>query len=225
MSNKTKQTGLTLIEMMIAMVLGLFVTAVIITVFSTNVRSSTENIKMIRLNQELRGVMTMMVDELKRAGYSGKPSVSVFNDDFNISSSCVRYAYDADSDADTGDTAPEGNERFGFKLDDNTVKWTSSGGDPGATLGSPDCDDGTWDKLTDTNLAFITTLNFDISGSANSRNVSGLSALTATTGVSVYDVTITITGTTDFPPAGADANDPRRTITETVRIRNEDPKD
>jgi len=218
-----KQAGLTLIEMMIAMVLGLFVTAVIITVFSTNVRSSTENIKMIRLNQELRGVMTMMVDELKRSGYSGAPTVSAFNDDFNISSTCVRYAYDADSDAAEGDTDPENNERFGFKLDGNIVKWTTSGGDPGSTLGSPECGNGTWDSLSDTNIAFITTLDFDISGSANSNGDSGLTALTTTTGVSVYDVTITLTGTTDLPHS-SDANDPRRTITETIRIRNEDPK-
>lgn len=218
-----KQAGLTLIEMMIAMVLGLFVTAVIITVFSTNVRSSTENIKMIRLNQELRGVMTMMVDELKRSGYSNIPTVSAFNDDFNISSTCVRYAYDADSDAEDGDLVPENKERFGFKFDDDAVKWTTSGGNTGA-LGSPDCDNGSWQKLTDENIAFITTLNFDISGSANTHDVSGLTALTTTDGVSVYDVTITLTGTTDLPHS-SDVNDPRRTITETIRIRNEDPKD
>lgn len=214
-----KQKGLTLVEMMIAMVLGLFVMGVVITVFSTNVRSSTENIKMIRLNQELRGVMTFMSDELKRAGYSGSSTVDDFMDEFNVSASCIRYAYDEDADA-----TPDNTERFGFRLDTDTVQWTSSGGTnqpPAAT----DCTNGTWGSLTDPNIAFITTLDFNITDSSNSNGATDVNALTTNTGVSIYEVTITLTGTVDLPPAGnADGNDPRRTITETVRIRNEAPK-
>ncbi|MDX2424891.1 MAG: prepilin-type N-terminal cleavage/methylation domain-containing protein [Cycloclasticus sp.] len=217
MLNK-KQAGLTLIEMMIAMVLGLFVTAVIITVFSTNVRSSTENIKMIRLNQELRGVMTLMSDELKRSGYSSDPSVGDFIEDFNVSPTCIRYSYD-----ENGDAIRDPDERFGFKLENNTVKWTASGGDPNTPPTAPDCGNGTWTDITDPNLASITTLNFDLGGSVNTNGLTSLDALTATTGVSVYNVTVTLTGTTDLPHS-SDANDPRRTMTETVRIRNEAPK-
>ena len=223
--------------MMIALVLGLFVTAVIITVFSTNVRSSTENIKMIRLNQELRGVMTMMVDELKRSGYSADPTNANFMDDFNapdpatLPRSCIRYSYDEvnrDPSGSEVDGVRDDDERFGFKLEGSTIEWTRSGGDIGA-LGTPDCDNGIWTPISDPNLAFITTLDFDITGSVNTGDIPAsppLNALTTTTGVSVYDVTITLTGTTDFPPIGQDdANDPRRTVTETIRIRNEDPKD
>ena len=123
-----KQAGLTLIEMMIAMVLGLFVTAVIITVFSTNVRSSTENIKMIRLNQELRGVMTMMADELKRAGYSANPSESAFMDDLNFTSTCSRYSFD-----DDGDGVQDADERFGFRLIDSKVQWSRNATGTGCT--------------------------------------------------------------------------------------------
>jgi len=223
MINKHKQAGLTLIEMMIAMVLGLFVIAVIITVFSTNVRSSTESIKMIRLNQELRGVMTMMVDELKRAGYSADPSNSDFMSDFDIndfdtSDDCARYSYD-----DDGDKIQDANEKFGFRLNGNIVEWSRN-------VTSADCSapaSSTWDDLTDPALASITTLYFDITDSINTGGIptSPLNALTTTTGLSVYDVTITLTGTTDLPPNGPDANDPRRTITETIRVRNEDPKD
>lgn len=224
LTTKRFQKGLTLIEMLIAMVLGLFVTAVIITVFSTNVRSNVENMKMIRLNQELRGVMTMMVDELKRTGYSADPSNSDFMDDFNVSATCIRYSYD-----ENGDTIRDANERFGFKLENNTVKWTTSGGDPNTPPTAPDCGTGTWTDITDPNLAFITTLDpddsyFDITGSANTNGASGLTALTTLDGVSVYDVTITLTGTTDLPHS-SEANDPRRTIIETIRMRNEDPKD
>ena len=211
MFNK-KQAGLTLIEMMIAMVLGLFVVGVIITVFSTNVRSSTENIKMIRLNQELRGVMTLMSDELKRAGYSADPDEDDFMEDLNFTSTCARYSYD-----DNSDNTQDANERFAFRLTGNIVEWSRN-------VTSADCSSaGTWDDLTDPNLASITTLDFDLTGSANTNGETGLTALTTTTGVSVYEVTITLTGTTDLPHS-SDANDPRRTVTETIRMRNEDPK-
>ncbi|PHS72765.1 MAG: type IV pilin [Cycloclasticus sp.] len=207
-----KETGLTLVEMLIALVLGLFVTAVIITVFSTNVRSSTENIKMIRLNQELRGVMTMMVDELKRTGHSADATNSDFMSDINFTSTCARYSYDEDKSS-----IRETDERFGFRLNVNTIEWSSNATSSG-------CTGGLWSEITDPNLALITTLDFDVTGSVNTGGVTGVTAVTTTTGVSVYDVTITLTGTTDLPHSSA-ANDPRRTITETVRIRNEDPKD
>jgi len=211
-----KQAGLTLIEMMIAMVLGLFVTAVIITVFSTNVRSSTENIKMIRLNQELRGVMTMMVDELKRAGYSTVPTVTAFMDELNFTTTCARYSYDEDNSATAGDTAPGTDERFGFRLNSNTIEWARNATGTG-------CTGGDWTEITDPDLASITTLDFDITGSVNTLGTTGSDTFSTTSGVSVYEVTITLTGTTDLPHS-SDANDPRRTMTETVRIRNEAPK-
>jgi len=215
-----RQYGLTLIEMMIALVLGLFVTAVIITVFSTNVRSNVENMKMIRLNQELRGAMTFMTDELKRSGYSAFPVTATFMKDLNLSSSstCARYSYDAGGVKGTQDS----NEQFGIKLDGNVIKWSNGAGADVGTLGSPDCSNGTWTALTTTDISKITALKFDISGSVNTNNVTSLSALTASSGVSVYDVTITLTGTTKLPHTD---DDPRRTVTETIRIRNEDPQD
>lgn len=210
--------GFTLVEMLVATVLGLFVTAVIITVFATNVRTSNENLRMVRLNQELRGVMALMVDELKRAGYSADTENSDFMSDFNYGAGCIRYSYDDDEDG-----VRDGNERFGFKLNANKVQWTRSGGNVGATKGSADCTSGTWNSLTTIDVASISTLDFDLSGALNTEGVSGLTALTTTEGVSVYDVTITLTGWADLPHSNA-ANDPRRTISETIRVRNDDPK-
>jgi len=213
--NPAQQKGLTLIEMMIAMVLGLFVTAVIISVFSTNVRTNVENMKMIRLNQELRGAMTFMVDELKRSGYSASSTNSNFMASFDrVSNSCILYSYDADSDG-----VRDATEHFGFRLDtaNDQIKWANNA-DSGCSFGS---------SITDANMAEITTLEFDFSGSGNklgSTINTGIVALTTNTGVSLYDVTITLTGKTDLPHS-SDANDPRRTLIETIRIRNDDPKD
>jgi len=213
-----KQSGLTLIELMIAMVLGLFVSAVTISIFSTTVRSNVENMKMIRLNQELRGTMTMMVDELKRHGYSADPTNTAFINDFKppLPVGCLRYSYD-----ENANSTLENNERFGFKLSDNTISWTQNATTDDCSGASPDT---TWTAITDPNLAKITTLIFNVSESVNTEDLTPLSTVfTTAAGVSIYKVTITLTGTTDLA-SSSDANDPRRTISETIRIRNEAPK-
>jgi prepilin-type N-terminal cleavage/methylation domain-containing protein len=199
MSNKKNQAGLTLIEMMIALVLGLFVTAAIITVFSTNVRSSTENLKMIRLNQELRGTMALMVDELKRAGYSQDSDVSDFIDGLNrVNSTCILYSYDENENG----TQESSNERFGFRLDpiENEIIWVASA--------SSACSFGTGsDVITESNIASIVTLDF----TANEINIGG---------TNVHEIQITLVGETTLPHS----DDPiKREIIETVRIRNYDP--
>jgi len=214
LKNHDRQKGLTLIEMLIAMVLGIFVTAVIITVFSTNVRSNVENMKMIRLNQELRGAMTLMSDEFKRAGYSASSSITTFMDRTNFTTTCANYSFDAN-----GNGAVDSAEYYGFRFDstNNEIDW-------GSNLTAGGCSTGAWQAITDANMAKITNLDFDVSGSINTDGVSwGNTAFIITTGVSVYNVTITLKGTTDLPHS-SDANDPRREVTQTIRIRNEAPK-
>jgi len=193
---KDKQQGLTLIEMMIALVLGLFVTAVIITVFSTNVRSSNENLRMIRLNQELRGAMGLMTNEFKRAGYSASSSITTFMDRTNFTTTCANYSYDVNSNSSI-DTA----EYYGFRFDEinNEIDW-------GSGLSSVGCTTG-WQAITDSNIASIVTLNF----TANTINIGG---------TDIHEVQITLVGETTLPHD----NDPiKRKIIETVRIRNYDP--
>jgi len=214
LKNHGNQKGLTLIEMMIAMVLGLFVTAIILTVFSSTVRSNVENMKMIRLNQELRGAMTFMVDELKRAGYSADTSNTNFMSSLStrwVNSSCFLYSYDNNSDG-----TQDADEHFGFRLDKdvNQIKWASDA-DNGCSFG---------ESITDANMAKVTRLYFDISDSANTNDDTGIDTFIATDGVSVYDVTINLRGSTDLPH-NSTANDPSREVTETIRIRNEAPKD
>lgn len=203
------QKGFTLVEMLIASVLGLFVTGVIITVFSTNVRSSTENIQMVRLNQELRGVMALMTDELKRAGYSADSQNSDFMDELNFTSTCVRYSYDDDANK-----VQDSDEHFGFRLQNNKVEWSRNATGTG-------CTGGTWAALTTIDVASIVTLDFDISGSINSLGETGVNALTTTNGVTLIDVGITLVGQKQLPHTITPA---KRTIFDTVRLRNETPK-
>jgi len=204
------QGGLTLIEMMIALVLGLVVTAITITTFLTTVRSNVESMKMIRLNQELRGAMTLMVDEIKRTGYSADSSTNFITFFDRVNTSCLLYSYDLN-----GNGIRDSSEHFGFRLETNEIKWATN-------ASSATCDDF-GQSITDADIAKITILNFDITGSVNTEGATGSDAFSATEGVSIYEVTITLTGTTDLA-SSSDANDPSRTISETIRIRNEAPK-
>lgn len=211
--HKKKELGLTLVEMLIAMVLGLFVTAVIITVFSTTVRSNVENMKMIRLNQELRGAMGLMTDEFKRAGYSASSSITTFMDRTNFTSTCANYSYDINSNSSV-DTV----EYYGFRFDEtnNEIDW-------GSGLTSTGCSTGSWQAITDSDIASITSLEFDTSGSVNSKGYIDSLVWTTTNGISIYEIAITLKGTTDLPHS-SNAQDPQRTIIETIRVKNEAPK-
>lgn len=206
-----QQRGLTLIEMLIASVLGLFVTAVILTVFATNVRSNTENLKMVRMNQELRAVMNFMADELRRHGYSADNTNSDFMDNFNYDSgsNCLRYAYDENSDG-----ALTNSERHAFHLNGSVISWRTS-------VTNNDCSDGTPEGITIADIAQINTMQIDLTGSSNTSGASGVTAVTTNSGLSIYELSITLVGEIDLPHTTTPV---KRTVQETIRLRNETPK-
>jgi type II secretory pathway component PulJ len=63
----SRQAGFGLVEMMIGILVGLIVVAAATSMLSTTMASSNDNIKMTRLDQEMRQVMTMLSRDLKRA--------------------------------------------------------------------------------------------------------------------------------------------------------------
>ena len=191
MTKIKKQAGLTLIEMMIAMLIGLLVTGSIISVFISNVKSSSENVRMIQLNQELRTVMTFISDEIKRSGYSADPTIITFIDDFNTATAnCVLYSYDVN-----GNGVQTTNEKFGFRLNGDTIEWGSN-----VACGA----NANWQDLTEVNIADISAFTI-----VPSNIPAG--------GIFIKQLVITITGDTTLFPGTAS-----RTVTETIRVRNED---
>lgn len=63
------QHGLSLVELMIAVALGLMVLGVVISVFWNTLQSNKKALRMARLVQELRAVTDVMARDLRRAGY------------------------------------------------------------------------------------------------------------------------------------------------------------
>lgn len=58
-----------MIELMIGLATGLFLLAGVIGIFAMSLKSNSDNLKMTRLNQELRSAMDLMQRELRRTAY------------------------------------------------------------------------------------------------------------------------------------------------------------
>ena len=72
-----RQTGFGLVELMIGLLVGMIVVAAAGSILTTTLTSSNDNIKMARLDQELRQVMTMVSRDLRRAStWDGAVDVS-----------------------------------------------------------------------------------------------------------------------------------------------------
>ncbi|MFC0678905.1 PilW family protein [Lysobacter korlensis] len=97
-----RNAGFTLIEMMVAMAIGLIVIGAVTGLVLSIIRSNNETIQATRLTQELRATAAVIMGDIKRAGgvvdpltaataNAGKP----LNPFATISSTagCLRYAY------------------------------------------------------------------------------------------------------------------------------------
>ncbi len=140
-----KSKGFTLIEIMIALLLGLIIISATISIYIATVRSSSDTVKSARLNHDLEMVMSLMINDIRRAGQWGGaiassnsgvnpftqvPDVTKGQANINIpNANCVLYTYDADGDGhydedndNFGDSEDDNNEFYGFKLDSGTIK-------------------------------------------------------------------------------------------------------
>lgn len=173
----TRQKGLSLIELMIGLLVGAIVAGGAISVFTNSLESSTDNIELARLNQDLRAMMDIMVRDIRRAGYvtdnpaansaalqanpyldSATPGlttdIAVYNN-----GSCIVYAYNRDN---LITVTPS--ERLGFKLDNGELKMRKTGAtneNCSNTGGNLDSD---WETITDPDVQ-ITALAFTLAES------------------------------------------------------------
>ncbi len=130
-----KQAGFTLIEIMVALTVGLIVVSATIAVYIATIRSSADTVRSTRLNHDLDSVIALISNDLRRAGYWGgaiggsdatenpytvisggtttanfaPTNVTVMNftdDDGTVrTNGCILYSYDADGDGHYDDDA------------------------------------------------------------------------------------------------------------------------
>ncbi|NOQ14338.1 MAG: hypothetical protein GQ583_07680 [Methyloprofundus sp.] len=164
--NMKKQTGFSLVELMIAMLLGIIVVGGTIAMYVTTVRGGTNTINSARLNYDLDSVMQIMVNDIRRAGYWGGATVNslAVNNPFTVSgtnagiqisnktgeedNSCILYTYDED-----GDGTLETGEYFGFRHNGDGIDMRVGGA-------FSDCDGASWNNIIDSDKVVIEELSF-----------------------------------------------------------------
>lgn len=174
-----QQAGVTLVELMIGLLVGLIVVAAGINIFTTSIRGQTDNINLTRLNQDMRAMMDIMARDIRRAGFvtsdPGTNFASLQNNPFFDDTTsgattdiviysvggCIVYAYNRDDDTnndgvtDETPSAVDSNERLGFRLSNSELDMRLSG----AT--NENCTDGSWQSITEPEVE-ITALTFTL---------------------------------------------------------------
>ncbi len=208
-----REAGLSLVELMVGLTLGLILMAAIVSLYVNTVRGSSDTLKMAKLNQDLRAAMSIMVADIRRAGYysnaaadldqgtNSNPFMQGGNEVNTATAGCILYSYDSQSDG-----SADANDLFGFRLNNNVIQMRSGGAGPLSCTGAGN----TWEDISSSNSTVISALSFtptdvvlDVDG------ILGPSTLTK------KDILISITGNLAGDAAVA------RTLTETIRIRND----
>jgi prepilin peptidase dependent protein B len=223
-----RQAGFTLVEIMIALVLGLVVVGGGITIYGLSIRGSSDTIKSVRLNYDLDSLMALIVNDLRRAGYwsgatadaddltsnpftSGTTDIQILN-----GGNCVLYTYDAN-----GNASVDSNEFYGFRLSGTSVGVRLTGST------TADCDsDGSWETLTVDNghePVAVTALQFSFDSKCvdktnHSMHLSTCADAALTSGVSATEIR-----QVNIVLSGQIATDPNftKTLTDTVKVRND----
>ncbi|WP_068545775.1 PilW family protein [Thalassotalea crassostreae] len=180
-------SGLTLIELLLAMVLGLIVLSGVIYVYLAVIVSTSDTLKSSKLNSQLMTIMSVVSSDIRRAGYWDNsvdllpPTQNPFNieddsllvitksmsdntaitENTDESGTCILYSYDRNEDGDVDDVG-DLNEYYGVRLNNGAVQIRANG----SVTDSDNCSNGTWQTISDTDLYEITTLTFNPKGSA-----------------------------------------------------------
>lgn len=175
------QKGVTLIELLIGSALGLLILSALLGLYGTMVHSSGEGLRATQLQQQLRAVLGILQQDLRRAGYYGvapdtaalpRLRANPFTDaddpnkavternDIRLgqypgesADSCILYSYDLDGDGNLTSSGT-GMERFGFRMRAGQLQMRAGGT-------AFDCARGSWQAVTDGNVE-ITQLHFQL---------------------------------------------------------------
>ncbi|MGL1834646.1 PilW family protein [Rhodocyclaceae bacterium SMB388] len=113
-----KQSGLTLVELLVGMAVGLIVISGVTGAYLTVVRGSADTLRATRLNQEVRAVLEIMSNDIRRAGYCANCTADekeAFMEGvgaLSLTADCIIYTYDRNGNSTRND-----DEFFGFKLE------------------------------------------------------------------------------------------------------------
>lgn len=152
----TRAAGLTLVELMVSLAIGLFLVAVGITLLVAQLRENRGLLIEARLQQDLRTAADLMARDLRREGYWGSAATGSWTPGTGPTVSRNPYQPEAPATAASDATLlrysrdtvengrVDGNEQFGYRLHHGTIE---------LQLGA-----GNWQAITDAGTLTITDL-------------------------------------------------------------------
>jgi type IV pilus assembly protein PilW len=221
-----KVRGLGLVEILVALAIGLFLVAAAASFFVGQLSDHRRRLLDVRVTQELRAATALIERDLRRAGYwgaaetslwhAGQASVPALNPYAAIhpsldDSDLLGYSYCRDA-SDNG--AVDGNERFGFRINANTraLEMRLAG-----TALIP-ADGDTWQPVTDPALVRVTrfilhteTRTLDLGARCTAACPAGASGCPPTQSVRLVTVVLEGRATTDASL--------QRALRSTLRLR------
>ncbi|SFC10913.1 type IV pilus assembly protein PilW [Polaromonas sp. OV174] len=220
--------GMSIIELLIGLAIGLFILAGASAMFVGNVTNSRRLLLESRINQDLRATMDLVIRDLRRGGYwgnsldgtlaTGSLSTTVQNPYSAVTrtgSTQIEYAYTRDGTENNALDA--GTEQFGFKL--NTTNHAIQ-----MNIG------GEWQTLTNTDILMIPNDGFTVTPTETAIDIRAACAKTCTDTVlppsvptstqncpriqlRTYNIVLTGTSKTDAAVS--------RTLRSQIRVRND----
>lgn len=152
--SRKKQRGMSLVEILVGLSMGLIITVAVLGIFTNSIDSSQRILETGKLERDLNAIMDGIVADVQRTGYWSNATSSNTNPFFasgtdiatNAAGNCVTFAYDRDQDGSVADT-----DRFGYRLGTNTIQFRPAGS-------TADCSaaPNNWVDLTDPNTIVIT---------------------------------------------------------------------
>ncbi|WP_022940880.1 prepilin-type N-terminal cleavage/methylation domain-containing protein [Psychromonas hadalis] len=158
--------GFSLVELLIALLLGSVLLAMVIGLYVTGVSTGAKSLKYSRLRTDLQSIIAMMETDIRRAGYgknaylvgAGADKTIDINDvDITVSShivkanSCIVYYYNHNNTP-----AIESENKMAFRLNSDAIEFSSGVG----KVANAVCATSGWTDISDDQFITITHLSF-----------------------------------------------------------------
>lgn len=160
------QKGFSLVELLIALLLGSVLLAMVIGLYVTSVSSGAKSLKYSRLRTDLQSIISVMETDIRRAGYGGHDFMvgSGATQTVDIDPECIVYYYNHDGSASITDA---NKMAFRFIPAEHEIQFGTGVGPLAGDCYSSG--NGNWTALSDKQFIKITALDFtDLTGSGAS---------------------------------------------------------
>jgi type IV pilus assembly protein PilW len=201
------QRGFTLIELMIALVVGLIVSGAAVALVAAIGKSNSDTVRATRLTQELRATAEVIARDLRRARSDDDPIANVSTDSATMLATCNHIAVSG--------TAPSQCVKYGYGCGGANQTFNAVGLVSSkvylkqSTAAAPACPTAA-DQVISSSAVNISTMTFQGVGTADANGDYGA-------------YTISLAGQLSYQPSVTNSvtiTNPTRTISQEVRIRS-----